>query len=121
VTTSGLANASRPIWVIDRPPGRNGCQFSCQQGGPGGGVTAYSNTWALGPLAPGQSVSFVWGVTAVKSGTHVVHWRVAAGLNGKAIAQLANGQPPQGTFVVRIRQAPQQSFVNNAGQVVVVR
>ena len=45
----GLANPSRPVWVVDRPPGT--CNAGCQpgsadgSGSPGGAVTAYSNTW----------------------------------------------------------------------------
>jgi hypothetical protein len=53
-TQSGLANPSRPVWVLDS--------------GPPGGLTAYTNTWALGKLRPGQIKTFVWRVTAVKPG-----------------------------------------------------
>jgi len=81
-------------------------------------VTAYSNTWALGPLKPGQSVTFKWKVTPVKAGMHVVHWEVAAGLNGKARARLADGSVPQGSFTVTIHSKPQQAYVNNQGQIV---
>lgn len=116
----GLASHSRPVWIIDRPPGPcsgpNG--YSCQQGGPGGAVTAYANTWALGQLAPGQSTTFVWGVTAVVPGTHVVRYQVAAGLNGKAKARLSNGTIPTGTFRVRVSSQPPQSYVTSSGQIV---
>jgi hypothetical protein len=131
--TSGLAYASRPVWIVDQAPcpaatssDRN-ASGACapivngvpQPGGPGGAVTAYSNTWALGaPLPVGRSVTFQWGVTAVKPGTHVVHYQVAAGLNGKAKAVYAGGQPIHGTFVVHIAAAAQQAYVNDAGQVV---
>lgn len=115
----GLASHSRPVWIVDRPPGP--CTFSCLNGGPGGAVTAYSNTWALGQLAPGQTATFVWRVTAVVAGTHVVRYEVAAGLNGKAKAQLSSGAIPTGTFKVRIVQQPQQSYVNSKGQIVVVK
>jgi hypothetical protein len=114
----GLASASRPVWIVDEPPNPHGCQYSCASGGAGGAVTAYANTWALGALPPGHSVTFRWAVTAVKAGTHVLHWRVAAGLNGKAIAQLANNNPPEGSFQVAIKAAPAQAYVNNQGQVV---
>jgi hypothetical protein len=114
-----LANPSRPVWIVDQGPGASACQFSCQAGGGGGAVTAYSNTWALGSLVPGRTATFTWHVTAVKPGTHVVHYRVAAGLNGNAVAELAGGQTPQGTFVVTVRQAPQQAYVTNSGKVVV--
>jgi hypothetical protein len=112
----GLASHSRPVWVIDRAPGT--CAYSCQSGGPGGAVTAYSNTWALGPLKPGAVATFDWAVTAVSAGVHVVNYRVAAGLNGKAKAQLANGLPPAGSFRVVIHHAPAQAYVNDQGQVV---
>jgi hypothetical protein len=112
----GLASHSRPVWIVDRPPGP--CTYSCQAGGPGGAVTAYSNTWALGALAPGASAKFVWGVTAVQPGTYRVRYQVAAGLNGKARAVLSGGAKPVGTFVVTIHSAPQQSYVDNSGQVI---
>jgi hypothetical protein len=111
-----LANPSRPIWIVDRPPGP--CKYSCQNGGQGAWVTAYSNTWAAGSLKPGATARFVWGVTAVSAGNHVVAWQVAAGLNGKARAVLVGGGHPQGIFVVHISRAPQQSYVNNGGQII---
>jgi hypothetical protein len=111
-----LANPSRPVWVVDRAPGL--CGYSCQNGGQGAAVTAYANTWALGRLAPGKTARFVWAVTAVKAGKHVVAWQVAAGLNGKAKAVMANGAAPHGTFAVNVDTAPAQSYVNNNGQIV---
>jgi hypothetical protein len=115
-TSQPLASHSRPVWIIDRPPGP--CTYSCQDGGPGGAVTAYSNTWALGSLKPGGTATFDWAVTAMKPGTYRVHYRVAAGLNGKAQAVLASGGPPTGTFTVHVTTAPQQSYVNGNGQIV---
>lgn len=114
-----LASRSRPIWIIDRPPGP--CQYSCASGGPGGAVTAYTNTWALGPLKPGSTAKFDWGVTAIKPGKYVIDYQVAAGLNGKAKAVLASGGRPAGRFKVTIHSAPQQSYVNGNGQVVVIK
>jgi hypothetical protein len=115
----GLASDSRPVWVVDQAPNPNNlCRYSCQQGGPGGAVTAYSNTWALGRLAPGKSATFEWHVTAIKPGNYTVAWQVAAGLNGKALARTTSGAVPQGSFKVKIANAPQQSYVNNSGQVV---
>lgn len=114
----GLASHSRPVWIIDRAPEPGGCAYSCQQGGAGGAVTAYANTWALGALAPGHTATFNWAVTAIAPGTHVVQYEVAAGLNGKAKARVAGGGIPRGTFTVRILKAPQQSYVTGSGQVV---
>ncbi len=113
---SGLANPSRPIWVVEHGPGA--CRYSCRNGGAGAGVTAYSNTWALGALRAGRTVSFDWALTAVARGHHVVAWEVAAGLNGRARAVLANGSRPQGTFPVEISSKPAQSYVDNNKQIV---
>jgi hypothetical protein len=113
-----LASDSRPVWIVDQAPNPNGCQYSCQQGGPGGAVTAYANTWALGALKPGGTMTFDWKVTAIKPGMHIVAWQVAAGLNGKAKARTSGGALPQGAFKVKIASAPAQTYVNNAGQVV---
>jgi hypothetical protein len=121
IGTQFLANPSRPVWVVDRPPGPCGpgpSGYSCQSGGAGGAVTAYANTWALGALKPGASARFAWGVTAVKAGKHVVAWQVAAGLNGKAKAVLADGSTPQGKFTVAITHAPQRSYVTGSGKIV---
>jgi hypothetical protein len=112
----GLANHSRPVWIVDRTPGL--CGYSCKQGGVGAAATAYTNTWALGPLKPGRTATFDWGVTAVAPGTHVVQYVVAAGLNGKAKARLNGGGIPKGTFTVKITSKPSQSYVNNNGKIV---
>ena len=115
-----LANSSRPIWIVNAAPGP--CGYSCRNGGAGAAVTAYSNTWALGRLAPGHTARFDWALTAVKAGRHVVAWEVAAGLNGKAKAVVAGrGGLPHGTFTVHVGSQPPQSYVNNNGQIVTVQ
>jgi hypothetical protein len=87
-----LADSTRQLWIVDK--------------GPRGGDTAYVSTWALGPLAKGATKTFEWHVTPVVSGTHVLRWHVAAGLNGKAVARTPDGQDPVGTFRVNVSQAP---------------
>ena len=112
-----LASRSRPVWIVNRAPGR--CGYSCKNSGPGGAVTAYNNTWALGTLPPGHTAIFDWGVTAVQAGTFLVRYEVAAGVDGKAKAVTASGSGPvSGTLRVRISSVPRQSYVNNNGQVV---
>jgi hypothetical protein len=127
-----LASSYRPVWIVDQQPNPTykpcptsvneatytGSNYSTCAGGPGGAVTAYSSTWALRQLAPGKSAAFIWHVTAVQSGTYFVHWKIAAGLNGKAKAVTADGLPPAGVLAVTIAPAPQQAYVNNNGQVV---
>ncbi len=102
---AGLADPSRAVWVIDD--------------GPRGGDTAYTNTWALGRLEPGQTRRFVWRVTAVAPGTHTVKWQVAAGLNGKAKATLSDNRAPEGSFTVDVSEKPAQAKVDpDTGKVV---
>jgi hypothetical protein len=95
---AGLADPNRPVWIVDD--------------GPRGGTTAYTNTWALGRMAPGQTKTFEWRVTPVEAGTHRISYRVAAGLDGKAKARLDGGDRPEGTFTVRISKEPAQSRVD---------
>lgn len=114
--TLGLASRSRPVWIVDHPPGL--CGYSCESGGPGGAVTAYTNTWALGALKPGDTATFNWGVTAVKSGSYTVQYEVAAGLNGKARAFLSDGNRPRGRIHVSISTKPAQSYVNGSGKII---
>jgi len=99
----GLADPSRPIWIIDR--------------GPRGGDTAYVNTWTLGQLKPHQERTFIWFVTPTVAGTHTVRYRVAAGLNGKARARLAGGGIPAGTFTVAVSAKPAGVKVSPNGDV----
>ena len=112
----GLASHSRPVWVIDRPPGV--CGYSCANGGGGSDFTADANTWTAGALKPGHTAVFTWSVTAVAPGRFIVAWQVSAGLYGRARAVLADGSTPQGTFDVNIAHAPAQSYVNDTGQIV---
>ena len=127
----GLAGGSRTVWIIDQAPcpasasdiTRSGeCApvdgGAAQTGGPGGAVTAYSNTWAMGQLRAGHTATFKWGVTAVRPGVHVIHYQIAAGLSGNAKAVSAGGRPLYGTFVVNVATNPSQPYVNDAGQVV---
>jgi hypothetical protein len=93
-----LADPTKPLWIVDR--------------GPRDGDTVYLGTWALGELAPGRSRTFTWNVTPVVGGMHTVRWRVAAGLNGKAQAQTADGDQATGSFRVSVSRTPAQAIVN---------
>jgi len=109
-----LAANKRPIWVIEQGPGAIARPpvESVEVSQPGGGQTAYVNTWALGPLPAGKTQQFIWKVTPVKSGPHLVSYTVSAGLAGKAHAELAAGGPVKGHFLVKIAAAPPQNFVD---------
>jgi hypothetical protein len=116
-----LSVNKRPIWVVEEGPGTipKLPAESETVSPPGGGQTAYVNTWALGPLAPGRTSTFLWRVVPVKGGVHVVHYTVAAGLSGKSRAQLAGGALPTGHFTVDIAPQPPATHVDpDTGQVV---
>lgn len=100
-----LADQNRPVWIVDD--------------GPLGGITATTNTWALGPLRPGATRRFVWKVTPVVPGHREVRYRIAAGLNGKALAKAADGNAAEGSFSVDVNQKPSQATVDpTTGKVV---
>jgi hypothetical protein len=97
-----LADTNRPVWILDRAPE--------------GGESAYTNTWALGPMFPGQTREIEWRLTAVRAGDYTVNYRVSPGLNGKAVP--ANGQHTTGSFKVTISDEPVPARVNGKGDVV---
>jgi hypothetical protein len=101
-TDTRLADPNRPVWIIDREPEN--------------GQSAYTNTWAMGPMSPGETKDVIWRLTAVRPGTYTVNYRIAPGLNGKAVA--ANGQKVNGSFDVTISDQPVPAHVNDKGQVV---
>lgn len=102
VSDSRLADPNRPVWIVDD--------------GPKGGTSAYVNTWSLGRLAPNQSKTFEWKLTAVQAGRYTVAYRVAPGLDGKA--RLAEGGRTSGTFSVTISDEPVPARVGDDGEVV---
>jgi hypothetical protein len=97
-----LADNSRPVWIVDR--------------GPEGGDTAATNTWALGPMFPGETRDVEWRLTAVRPGTYTVNYSVSPGLQGKAVP--AGGQRTTGSFEVVISDEPVPARVNAEGEVV---
>ncbi len=99
---SRLADANRPIWILDQEPV--------------GGTSAYANTWSLGPLKGGRTKSFEWKLTAVEPGSYTLDYRVAPGLDGKA--RLAAGSKARGSFAVIVRDDPVPARVNSKGEVV---
>jgi hypothetical protein len=113
---AGLAIPFRPVWILETGyPKLEGQTASA------GAEAAQTNTYAFGALPAHQTKRIVWSVTPVQGGTYTVHYRVAAGLEGKARAVTANGSVPEGEFVVRISTAPPQTQVNDSGQVVPIK
>ena len=89
---STLADPTRPIWIVDRPP------FNSK--------SALTNTWTTGPLPAGGRRTLRWRVSALRAGTYSPRYRVNAGLDGKAKAESFDGGPATGSFTVRISRVP---------------
>jgi hypothetical protein len=112
----GLSIPFRPVWILEE-----GFPKLTGQTASAGAQAAQTDTYSFGALAPNQTRQMVWNVTPVQAGTYTVHYRVAAGLQGKAKAVTADGSVPEGEFVVRISSAPPQTRVNDSGQVVPIK
>ncbi len=97
-----LADASRPVWVVDN--------------GPLGGDSATTNTWALGRLKPGATKTFKWKVTAVQAGSYTINYRISPGLDGRA--RLKSGGRTKGAFRVSIDDKPVPARVDDNGNVI---
>lgn len=110
-----LAVKKRPVWIVNTGPGKVATSPPVQTeevNPPGGGETAFVNTWALGALAPHTSRAFIWHVTPVKAGVHTVHYTVATGLDGKALARLVGGGLAAGSMTASIAPVPPRTHVN---------
>jgi hypothetical protein len=119
----GLAIPSRPVWILEQGYPRiagteAGAPPDGEIAGSGGAETAQTNTFSFGSLDPNETTEIVFRVTAVQDGTFTVHYRIAAGLQGKAVAVNEDGSVPEGEFVVRISDVPPQTRVDDAGNVV---
>jgi hypothetical protein len=120
-TYPGLASRQQPVWIVDEGPGtipKRRPQTAAIDPA-GSGQTVYVNTWALGPVPPGGTKTFVWHVTPVQAGVHRVDFAIAAGLAGKARARLSGDGVPHGHFSVAIAGRPGARHVNpETGRVV---
>jgi hypothetical protein len=97
-----LADTGKPVWVLDHAPK--------------GGDSAYTNTWALGQMFPGETKTFTWKLLPVQPGDYTIDYRVSPGLNGKA--KVAHGQRSHGAFKVSISDQPVPARVGDDGKVV---
>jgi hypothetical protein len=105
-----LAANKRPVWIVEQGPGTPPQRPAQSQAvsPAGGGQTVYVNTWALGPLAPKHTRTFVWKVVPVKSGFHRVRVKISAGLAGQA----KTTAPLTTTFGAHIAPAPPATHVD---------
>lgn len=114
-----LADPERPVFVVNGVPELIGGLPESREAAPRGGETAFVDTWALGELKPGETKTFEWSVTAVDAGPYKLSYAVSAGLDGKAKAVLASGQPPAGVFSGEVADEPPSSRIGSDGRTVI--
>ncbi len=107
---------------MDQGPGRipNPPVETVQVDPPGSGTTANYNIWALGPLAPGATRSFVWRVIPgeARSAQDLLPGVRGPERQGRR-RSCADGAPPAGSFTVNIASRPPQAHVDpTTGKVV---
>jgi hypothetical protein len=118
----GLSDPNRPVWILEngypKLASNAGEDVADLDAAPAGGAdVAQTDTFAFGPLEPGDSKDIVWRVTPVQAGTYTLHYELAAGLNGKAKAVAEDGSPVEGEFVVTITDKPARATVGANGDV----
>ena len=111
-----LAIPSRPVWILEQ-----GYPKLAGQTASAGAEAAQTDTFSFGALEPNETREIVWRVTPVQPGTYTVHYRIAAGLQGKAVAVTNDGSVPEGEFVVVISDVPPQTRVDDSGRVVPIQ
>jgi hypothetical protein len=115
-----LADQRRPQFVVNGKFKNFGNIEDAQSLTPGGVENpTYVNTWALGPLEPGESKRFRWDVTAVQAGPYELSYKVAAGLDGKARAVDESGETPQGVFTGTVSDEAPQTRIAADGKTIV--
>jgi hypothetical protein len=121
----GLADANRPVWILENgfPKLVTSADESAAEleAAPSAGAgAAQTDTFAFGPLEAGASKDIAWRVTPIQAGTYTVHYELAAGLDGKAVAVNDDGSSPvEGEFVVTITDKPPRASVSASGEVVI--
>jgi hypothetical protein len=105
-TQADMSDPRQAVWIVNQ--------------GPAGGVTALTNTWALGRVPAHKEQVFVWRVTPMQAGVHAIHYRVDASLYGKSSAVLTGGGEPKGQITVHVSPDASKTSVDPAtGDVVV--
>jgi hypothetical protein len=110
---AGLAQADRPVWVLEATYPRLAGSSE-----PGGATTSNRKTFDFGPLKPGASARAVWKLSAVKAGRFTLLYRIDAGLTGTATAVTSGGVAPGGSFVAEITAALPETEVTDSGEIV---
>jgi hypothetical protein len=116
----GVADPVRPQFVVNTIPSRTPRNYDQGRLDPQERSSSFVDTFTLGSLEPGRTATFKWNVTAVKSGSYRICYRVNAGLDGKAKAVPArSGQPISGQFTGQVAPKPPQAHIGEDGKTVV--
>ena len=115
---AGLANPTRPVWVLaEHFPKLAGASA----GEKGGATTSDPKTFAFGPLKAGDTRSAVWKLSAVRQGKYTLRYEVGAGLATQTKAKTEGGVAPGGTFVAEITAQTPDTEVTDSGEIVEVK
>jgi hypothetical protein len=118
-TFPGVADPSRPQFVVNTIPTRTPRDYDRGRLDPLERSSAYVSTFPLGKLAPNREATFVWDVTAVRSGPFKICWKVNAGLDGKAKARPFQGTPIAGEFTGTVSDAAPDARIADDGRTVI--
>ena len=119
-TAQGQADPARPRFVVNTIPTRTPRQYDRGRLDPLERSSSFVDTFQLGSLDAGRTVTFRWNVTAVHPGPFKICYRVNAGLFGKAVAvPSSSGEPIAGTFTGDVAQKPPQAHIAADGHTVV--
>ena len=107
-------------FVVNTIPTRTPRQYDRGRLDPLERSSSFVDTFQLGSLDAGRTVTFRWNVTAVHPGPFKICYRVNAGLFGKAVAvPSSSGEPIAGTFTGGVAQKPPQAHIAADGHTVV--
>jgi hypothetical protein len=118
-TFPGVADASRPQFVVNTVPTRTPRNYDRGRLDPLERSSSYVGTFPLGKLAPNKEAKFIWDVTAVKSGPYKICWKVNAGLDGKAKAVPAAGSEIRGDFSGTVSNEAPDARIADDGRTII--
>jgi hypothetical protein len=114
----GLANPTRPVWVLAEHFPKLADAAADENGG---STTSSPKTFAFGPLKPGETTSAVWKLSAVRQGKYTLRYQVGPGLSGEGKAKTASGVAPGGTFVTEVSAELPETEVDDSGEIVEIQ
>ncbi|HEX8744287.1 MAG TPA: hypothetical protein VF712_14240 [Thermoleophilaceae bacterium] len=118
-TFPGVADPSRPQFVVNTVPTRTPRNYDRGRLDPLERSSAYVSTFPLGKLGPDRTATFVWDVTAVKAGPYKICWKVNAGLDGKAKAVPYQGSPITGEFSGTVSDEAPDARIGDDGHTII--